>query len=248
MSEEGKKEEGSRKGKKEEGSRKRKEEDKENITNQDHQPEEEGRKKGKVVENRISGRSSSHQILRKVVMEDRDVDDEETDRAVITISQDGSLREDCDRAIQRLTEFKRRYDQAKDFTHPVYYNKKAPRHAEMKLHACKEGGDSFAFHSPSETLGVRIKDIWSSDFLVISDEPPRTVDQLKDFQKVDGVKIHYDEAAISTGRVTRPRVVLFTSGSEYFLSDGYSVRHCKNLQRVSQMTVGDEVRILSIIC
>ncbi|KAH3742610.1 hypothetical protein Pelo_15991 [Pelomyxa schiedti] len=106
----------------------------------------------------------------------------------------------------------------------VYFANNCARDAEMLLFFCRQVPGTSMCLSQSRNL----QDILDADFVVVKSEGVEF--QPDNCTMVQGVTLQ-----ILNEEPTIPGSIFFTSGGKYLLSDGYSVRYCRNLSSTVSM-------------
>ncbi len=107
----------------------------------------------------------------------------------------------------------------------VYFDRTVARNDSLLIHCGKLDAHD---NSVSTTRANFLKDILDAEFLVVSAATPSR--NFAAYDAVEDVAIAFESATTTT-----PKWLMFTSGSYFGLSDGYSVRHCHQLSNAATM-------------
>eukprot|EP00823_Brevimastigomonas_motovehiculus_P002082 TRINITY_DN1334_c0_g5_i1.p1 TRINITY_DN1334_c0_g5~~TRINITY_DN1334_c0_g5_i1.p1 ORF type:complete len:225 (+),score=63.53 TRINITY_DN1334_c0_g5_i1:133-807(+) len=164
--------------------------------------------------------------------------DKEHDEGIISLSQSNTLMQ-LDEMTEVLDNMKAIVREAKDAKpeckKDVHFMKNVAPHDSLWLHVARRNGkEGLNVTSPSKDIGLRIKDIIAADFLIVGPEDLSSYD-VKKCAVVSGITITI------APQLKQPKIIVFHSDNDYYLSDGYSVRECRNLLRTKELHASSTV-------
>lgn len=125
---------------------------------------------------------------------------------------------------QQVTAVNERAAQVRDCVKNVHFAVNLARNANLHLFTAKNSEPGVVdMHRVT-----RLDDILNCNYLVVSDENAQ-------YNQDRTTIIPNCKIFITTSQNFDVESIIFSSGGQYFLSDGYSISHCDNLERVVQM-------------